>query len=121
MIGQILKFAGVGAIGTGIHYVILVVLAEAIKTNVVVASSIGAIAGGVFNYIFNYRFTFGSSANHAITSFRYATVISAGFIINGIVMALGVRYVDLNYIFIQIFATVIIFLWNFIGSKYWVF
>jgi putative flippase GtrA len=94
---------------------------EALNANVVISTSLGAVAGGMFNYWFNYRYTFGSSASHTKASIKYAIVISASFFINGAIMALGVRYIDLNYLLIQVIATVIVFMWNFIGSKKWVF
>ena len=110
-----------GAIGTGIHYVILITLVEALSVNIVVSTSLGAIAGGVVNYWLNHRFTFSSSASHAKASIKYAIVVSAGFLINGIIMAVGVRYVDVNYVLIQVVATAVVFIWNFVCSRYWVF
>jgi putative flippase GtrA len=87
----------------------------------VVASSFGFIVGAVINYILNYQFTFQSDKRHseAITKFFIVATIGAG--INGFIMYIGVENTNINYMLVQIFATGIVLLWNFIVNKLWTF
>jgi len=120
-IAQFLMFAGIGAIGTIGHYTTLIVLVQFWMVDPVVASSFGFIVGAVINYILNYQFTFQSDKRHseAITKFFIVATIGAG--INGFIMYIGVENTNINYMLVQIFATGIVLLWNFIVNKLWTF
>jgi len=120
-IGQFLLFAGVGAIGTLGHYTTLIVLVQFWAVDPVFASSLGFVVGAIINYILNYHFTFQSDKRHAeaLTKFLIVATIGAG--INGFIMYIGVENTNINYLVVQIFATGVVLLWNFIVNKLWTF
>ena len=120
-IAQFLLFAGVGAIGTLAHYTVLIVLVQFWAVDPVFASSIGFIAGAIINYILNYHFTFQSDKRHAeaLTKFLIVATIGAG--INGFIMYIGVENTSINYMVVQIFATCVVLLWNYVVNKLWTF
>lgn len=120
-IGQFLLFAGVGAIGTLGHYTTLIVLVQFWAVDPVFASSFGFVVGAMINYILNYHFTFQSDKRHAeaLTKFLIVATIGAG--INGFIMYIGVENTNINYLIVQIFATAVVLLWNFVVNKLWTF
>jgi putative flippase GtrA len=120
-IGQFLMFAGLGVIGTLGHYTVLVVLVQFWAVDPVFASSLGFVVGAVINYILNYHFTFQSQKRHseALTKFLIVAIIGAG--INGFIMYIGVENTRINYMIIQLFATLVVLLWNFIVNRLWTF
>ncbi len=120
-IGQFLMFAGVGAIGTIGHYTVLIVLVQFWAVDPVFASSFGFIVGAIINYILNYHFTFQSDKQHAeaLTKFLIVATIGAG--INGFIMYIGVENTRINYLVIQVFATLVVLVWNFVVNKVWTF
>ncbi len=120
-IGQFLLFAGVGAIGTVGHYTTLIILVQLWLVDPVFASSLGFVVGAVINYILNYHFTFQSNKRHAeaLTKFLLVATIGAG--INGYIMYIGVENTTINYLVVQIFATCVVLLWNYIVNKLWTF
>jgi len=120
-IGQFLLFAGVGAIGTLGHYTTLIVLVQFWVVDPVFASSLGFVVGAIINYILNYHFTFQSNKRHAeaLTKFLIVATIGAG--INGFIMYIGVENTNINYLIVQIFATIVVILWNFVVNKLWTF
>ncbi len=120
-IGQFLMFAGVGAIGTIGHYTVLIVLVQFWAVDPVFASTFGFVVGAVINYILNYHFTFQSDKQHieALTKFLIVATIGAG--INGGIMYFGVEHTNINYLIVQVFATGIVLLWNFVVNKLWTF
>jgi len=120
-IGQFLLFAGVGAIGTLGHYTTLIVLVQFWAVDPVFASSFGFVVGAMINYILNYHFTFQSDKRHAeaLTKFLIVATIGAG--INGSIMYIGVENTNINYLVVQIFATCVVLLWNFVVNKLWTF
>ena len=114
-------FAGLGVIGTLGHYTVLVVLVQFWAVDPVFASSLGFVVGAVINYILNYHFTFQSRKRHseALTKFLIVAIIGAG--INGFIMYIGVENTRINYMIIQLFATLVVLLWNFIVNSLWTF
>jgi putative flippase GtrA len=114
-------FAGLGVIGTLGHYTVLVVLVQFWAVDPVFASSLGFVVGAVINYILNYHFTFQSQKRHseALTKFLIVAIIGAG--INGFIMYIGVENTRINYMIIQLFATLVVLLWNFIVNRLWTF
>jgi len=120
-IGQFLLFAGVGAVGTLGHYTTLIVLVQFWAVDPVFASSFGFVVGAMINYILNYHFTFQSDKRHAeaLTKFLIVATIGAG--INGFIMYIGVENTNINYLIVQIFATCVVLLWNFVVNKLWTF
>lgn len=120
-IGQFLLFAGVGAVGTLGHYTTLIVLVQFWAVDPVFASSFGFVVGAIINYILNYHFTFQSEKRHAeaLTKFLIVAIIGAG--INGFIMYIGIENTDINYMVVQLFATGVVLLWNFIVNKLWTF
>lgn len=114
-------FAGVGAIGTIGHYTVLIVLVQFWAMDPVIASTLGFIVGAIINYVLNYHFTFQSNKHHteALTKFMIVAVIGAG--INGLIMFIGIENTRINYLLVQIFATAVVLLWNFVVNKLWTF
>ena len=55
---QFVGFTGVGAIGTGVHYALLVTLVNFGSVDPIIGSGIGFTCGALVNYILNYKFVF---------------------------------------------------------------
>jgi putative flippase GtrA len=118
---QFFTFAGIGAIGTGGHYAILLLLVQVISTDPVFASTVGFTVGALINYILNYRITFSSNKRHRETLTKFFSVAALGAVINGAIMSVGINMYDVHYLIIQMIATCIVLALNFTANKYWTF
>ena len=118
---QFIIYAGIGAIGTIGHYATLILLVQAIHTNPVIATTIGFIVGALINYVLNYRITFNSNKRHRETLTKFFSVATLGAIINAAIMSAGITMFDIHYLLIQVVATCIVLVLNFIANKYWTF
>lgn len=118
---QFIRFAGVGAIGTGVHYVVLIALVQAGGLYPVVGSVAGSVAGALVNYALNYRFTFRSRKPHAPTLARFFLVAASGLALNAMLMALLIEGADLHYLPAQILSTALVLAWNFAAHRSWTF
>ena len=118
---EFFRFSCVGAIGTGAHYTVLVVMIRFFRVSPVAASTCGFVAGALINYILNYRWTFKSQKKHksAMPNFFFIAVI--GMIFNAAIMSLLVNSFEVHYLISQIAATFVVLLWNFSGNKIWTF
>ena len=118
---QFLKFAGVGAIATACHYVILIVLVEFFDFDAVFASTAGFVASSVLNYRLNYSFTFQSSRSHQSAFPRFCMTALVGLLINSGTMTLLVDFGAQHYLFSQLCATLAALFWNFLINRIWSF
>jgi putative flippase GtrA len=118
---RLVKFAGVGAVGLLVHYMILTVLVEFGVLGMVYASAIGFTAGGVVNYCLNYRYTFCSSKRHCEAMLKFFAIISLGLILNTVLMYVFTRRFSFHYLLAQIISTGVTLIWNFSGNRLWTF
>lgn len=118
---QFIYFAGIGVIGTGGHYLTLILLVELLAINPGLATTAGFLVGALINYILNYRFTFRSSKRHSEALSKFLLVAAVGAVLNYAIMQGGLTYTSLHYLLIQVVATGVVLLWNFIVNKRWTF
>jgi putative flippase GtrA len=117
---QFLAFAGVGAVGTAAHYATLIGLV-AFGFDAVTASALGCTIGAIVNYLLNYHLTFRSQSPHRRSAPRFAVVAMISLLLNTLLMAIGIKWIRLNYLVAQVFATGPVLCWNFWISRVWAF
>lgn len=116
---QFLTFAGVGAIGTVAHYLVLILAVESDVLGPVPATMLGYLAGMLVNYKLNYTVTFRSERSHSIALSRYVVISAIGFVVNALLMLfLSTR---IHYLVAQVLATGLVLVWNYLCSRFWVF
>lgn len=114
-------FVGVGAIATGIQYLILIVLKELAGVPPVYASATGYAISSVVNYLMKYHWVFASDRRHRHAAPRYATVSAIGLSLNTGLMYLGTQVLGLYYLLAQVLTTGLVLLWNFFANATWTF
>jgi putative flippase GtrA len=119
--GHFLRFAGVGATGTAVQYLVLWAGVEAGGWPPALASAIGYALGSIVNYLLNYFFTFESGKSHAEAAVKYYAVLGVGLCITAALMAWLAGTLGWNYWVAQIVTTGVALLWHFAGSKWWAF
>jgi len=116
---SLLRYAGAGLVGTSFHYLVLYLLVISTSTSLVVASSGGAIVGAGINYLLAYGFVFSSQARHVRSLPKFALVTTSGWLVNGMVLALGAPVS--GAVIGQLLATASVFLWGYSLNKRWSF
>ena len=120
-LGQFARYAAAGAIGTLVHYVVLLVLVELAAAGSVLASTLGALAGALVNYTLNYRYTFRSVRPHAESALKYLVVSVAGVLLNAVVIAAATSVLGLHYLVAQVLATAVVLVCAFAINRAWTF
>lgn len=121
MLAQFAAFAGIGAIGTAAHYLVLIALTQGAGVNAVAASVAGSLVGAAINYLLNYHFTFRSNRPHREAAPRFLFVAGAGIALNAIIMFATVQYGGLHYLISQVLATLAVLVFNFVFNRIWTF
>ncbi len=115
------RFALIGAFGTAAHFAALFALVHAGLLSPVWASQAGALLGALVNYLLNRRFNYRSESSHLITGPRFFLVAAAGFVLNGLSMALLAETLQFNLFFAQCISTGLVLAWNFLANHFWTF
>jgi len=118
---QFLFYAAVGAIGTVVHYSVLIFLVIFSDIRPVWASTSGFVVGGLTNYFLNYRYTFRSTQDHDSTIAKFFLVATFGASINYLVMWIGTEVFQVYYMFMQLLSTFLVLVVNFGINKIWTF
>ncbi len=118
---RLIAFGLVGIIGTGAHYLTLLGLVEGAALEPVIATTVGFIVGALVNYLLNHRFTFRSSKAHLDAGPKFFLIAVATGMINALLVYGGVNLLSVNYLLVQIGATVVVFLVNFVLNSLWTF
>jgi putative flippase GtrA len=118
---QFLRYASAGAVGTGVHYTLLIALVQLAHVGAVAASTAGAIAGAIINYALNHRFTFASTRKHRIALPRFALVSVLGIALNGLVLAATLALLEPPYVIAQIVATGAVLAAGYLANRVWTF
>ncbi len=87
MPSQALAYASAGLIGTTVHYAVLTALLQGNVIDVVAASTVGAVTGGLVNYWLNHAKVFKSCVRHQVALPRFAAVATFGIAVNAVVLA----------------------------------
>ncbi len=119
--GRFLSFAGIGAVATGIQYVVLILGVHVAGIEPVLASTIGFIIAAFANYRLNRRYTFRSNKPHIEAFSKFVAVALVGLLLNGVLLAAGTQLMGLNYLLAQILATALVLVWNYSANAVWTF
>ena len=115
------KFALTGGLATILHYTVLAISLYIFGTSAAFGTALGYLAGAVLGYVANYTFTFHSLARHSKAVLSYFVMVGVGLILNTTLVWIGADQMGWPLWVVQIGATGIVFLFNFLGSRYWVF
>ncbi|NOY96962.1 MAG: GtrA family protein [Chlorobi bacterium] len=120
---QIIRFTIIGGITASIDYGIMFCLIEFFSINYLIATGIGFIAGSVLNYLLSILWVFerGRYKNQTIEFTLFLLFTLIGFVLNHLVMWVGVDFLYISYMIVKIFSLVVITLFNYLSKKYLVF
>ena len=115
---QIIKFGIVGCIAAAVDFIVLVILKELLKIDVLLASTISFCISGIVNYILSMAFVFKSKMQNKTKEFIIFILLSSGgLLINQLVLWLGVEFTTMHYTIVKILAMIIVPIYNFITRK----
>ncbi|MCP3718774.1 GtrA family protein [Paraburkholderia sp. CNPSo 3281] len=114
-------YAGVGAIGTGAQYAILVAMVRSGLGSPAVSSMVGATVGAIINYGLNRQITFRSNSNPLSTAPKFAIIALLGVVMNGACMKFFTSILALNYLMAQLVTTALVLALTYLLNSKWTF
>lgn len=117
---RFVRFGFAGALGTAVHYTVLIVAVHVLAAPAAVAAMVGAAVGAVFNYLLARSYVFQSQRYHREAMPRFMVMVAVGIALNGALIGLLVG-LGWNYLVAQVVTTAIIMGLNFGVSSIWIF
>ncbi|WP_322030655.1 GtrA family protein [Paraburkholderia sp. J76] len=114
-------YAGVGAIGTGAQYAILIAMVHSGFASAAVSSMAGATVGAIVNYCLNRQITFRSNSNPLSTAPKFAIIALLGVLANGVCMKFLTAIPGLNYLIAQLITTALVLGLTYLLNSKWTF
>jgi putative flippase GtrA len=118
---QFLKFGIVGASGTVVNFVIAHALEKTTPLSWFTDFAIGFMVGGVWNYILNRIWTFGSRRNPFEEGLQFLTVSAIALLFGKVVFSIAERANFHHFTTTWLVATLSGVFVNFFLNKYWTF
>ncbi|MGJ9419060.1 GtrA family protein [Massilia sp. CMS3.1] len=111
------RFALVGLAGSLVYFTLLWSMVDLLHWPVIPASCSAFLLVVAENYLLHRAWTFHSTAPHSQALPGFVLVSVAGCCVNGVVMALGVEWLGLNYLAVQLVAIGTVVACNFVGAQ----
>lgn len=115
------SFAAVGVVGTAGHYLVLMVLVEAVGADPLLGSTAGFLVGATINYVLNYHWTFRSDASHWYAAPRFFVIAGSGAGVNAALMLIFLKAWGWHYLLGQVVTTGLVMVFNFLLNNAWTF
>jgi len=117
---QFTRFLVTGAVGTALHYLVLVLLVDLASAPVAVGTLAGFTIGAVTNYLLARSFVFDSSRPHHIALPRFVAIAVVGAFANTAIVQM-IHQAGVHYVVAQVCATAFIVVWNYFANRLWTF
>ena len=114
---KLVRYFFVGAAGTAVHYVLLFLLLD--ELGAVTASTVGAVAGGLTNFVLAHAWVFSGRASVRRALPRFAVVAAACLGVNAAILSLMI--LSLPVLPAQLVATGSAFLAGYVLNDLWSF
>lgn len=118
---RFLHFAAVGLLGTGAHYLLLVLLVEGVGADPVAGSVAGFCLGALVNYLMSHRYVFRSDRAHREALPRFLAVAGSGLAWNTLLMGLFTHGLAWPYLVAQVLTTGLLVVWHYTVNSLWTF
>ncbi len=115
------QYGFVGLLGTIVHTGVLALSVEYLKIIPVLATVIGFVFSLVLSYVLNSKWTFKRNSKTKNSFIKYTITCSIGLLLNIIIMFVIVNILEYSYLFGQLTAIVLVPIFNYSLSRYWVF
>ena len=116
----VVRYAGVGAVATLVHWALLAALVEAGALPAWAASGVGAVLGAQLAFFGNRRWTFDHHGPLAPAWRRFMATAALGALLGMAIVAAGVA-LGAHYLLAQSAATVLVLAVTFAANRHWTF
>lgn len=119
---QLIKYVGVGGTAALVEWTSFALLVGPVRLHYLAAVTVSFIIATAVNYVLSARFVFVRGRHPAHKELILLYLVSAiGLLLNLLLMTLFVGHMSTPALPSKIEATGIVFFWNFISRKIWVF
>ena len=117
---SLFRYAAVGGVATGCHYLVLIGLVEGAGRSATAATFIGACTGAGVAFFGQRAITFASRPRTPAALPRFLVVATMGAVLNSVIVWVG-SAAGLHYLIAQSIATLLVVYLTFLLNSHWSF
>ncbi|WP_294477383.1 GtrA family protein [uncultured Bacteroides sp.] len=123
VICQFVRYAFVGGLAFVVDFGLLYVLTEYLSLYYILSASLSFIVGLLINYFISILWVFSDykSSNRVAEFIYFALIGIVGLLLNVFILWLITEFFDIYYMYSKLIAAVVVYLWNFLARKYFLF
>lgn len=120
---QLLRYTFVGGLAFLVDYGLLYGLTEYLHFHYLLSATVSFLAGLFVNYLISRWWVFSKSkfGSKGVEFALFALVGAIGLLLNNLILWMITTYLSVYYMYSKLVATVVVYMWNFLARKYWVF
>ena len=120
---NVMKYAIIGGLCTVADFTVFLSLTELLKIHYLIASTISFSIAVFLNYYLciNFLFTAGIRFSKTIEIVSFFAISLIGLLIHQVILFSAVDLAELGLIVSKVIATGVVFSWNYLGRKWFVF
>lgn len=122
LIIQLIRYTIVGGLAFIVDFILLFILTEYIKLYYIVSATCSFLVGLLINYYISTLWIFKSRIKNKQIEFSLFTLIGLfGLVLNDILIYFFTEKFQIHYMSSKFVTAIIVYLWNFLGRKYFIF
>ncbi len=114
---QLIRYGLVGVVAACVDTGTLLVLANVLGVDYLIAGTVGFILGTIVNYAISVTWVFQRTSQPYVEMALFALIGAAGLVVNDLTLWAGQTWFDLDLLWAKVLAIIVGFLWNFILRK----
>jgi putative flippase GtrA len=120
---QSFRYLFVGGAAFAVDFLMLVFLTEVCRLHYIVSNSIAFLSGLTVNYLICIRWVFTTSGigKRPLEFLAFAAIGLVGLGLNNLLLWGFTHFAGIYYMISKALAAIVVYLWNFLGRKYFIF
>lgn len=120
---QLFRYTLVGGLAFVVDFGLLFFLTEYVRLHYLISATISFLAGLLVNYVISTQWIFRDSKikNKKVEFVLFGLIGVIGLILNNVLIYLFTDVVGLYYILSKLVTAIIVYMWNFLGRRYFLF
>ena len=120
---QLFRYTLVGGLAFVVDFGLLFFLTEYVRLHYLISATISFLAGLLVNYVISTQWIFRDSKikNKKVEFILFGLIGVIGIILNNVIIYLFTDVVGLYYMLSKLVTAIIVYMWNFLGRRYFLF
>jgi putative flippase GtrA len=120
-LSRLARFSAVGAIATGVHIGVAMIVVVAVGVSPTVGATTGFLSAFIVSYVGHFRFSFAATGRYRDYLLKFAVSSLASFLLSTVAVWVATAILGIDYKPALIALAIIVPVCNYLVNRFWVF